>query len=95
MVYKTRTKNINFLFAVCLFLLLGTFRGSIAANYTILAANDLGMHCADQDFRIFSILPPYNVLNAQVLMKGSGLQIPPQMMSPANGVTGKWCSCYL
>ncbi|MCK5648665.1 MAG: hypothetical protein KAI22_07280, partial [Gammaproteobacteria bacterium] len=91
MVYKTRakTKNINFLFAVCLFLLFGTFRISFAAatgNYTILAANDLGMHCADQDFRIFSILPPYNVLNAQVLLKGGTGTNGPQMMSPANGV---------
>ncbi len=52
-------------------------------NFTILAANDLGMHCADQDFRIFSILPPYNVINAQVLRKGKE----PQMMSPADGVS--------
>lgn len=56
--------------------------GILGNNFTILAANDLGMHCADQDFRIFSILPPYNVLNAQVLRKGST----PQMMSPADGV---------
>lgn len=84
MLYKTRskTKNISFLFAAFLLLLFGIFRVSFAANYTILAANDLGMHCADQDFRIFSILPPYNVLNAQVLLKGAE----PQMMSPANGV---------
>ena len=54
----------------------------ISGNFTILAANDLGMHCADQDYRIFSILPPYNVLNAQVLRKGSE----PQLMSPADGV---------
>jgi hypothetical protein len=51
-------------------------------NFTILAANDLGMHCADQDYRIFSILPPYNVLNAQVLQKGAE----PKMMSPADGI---------
>ncbi|MCW8932418.1 MAG: hypothetical protein OQL19_19555 [Gammaproteobacteria bacterium] len=56
--------------------------GTVGGNYTILAANDLGMHCADQDFRIFSILPPYNVLNAQVLRKGNE----PQMMSPADGI---------
>ncbi len=56
--------------------------GNANGNYTILAANDLGMHCADQDFRIFSILPPYNVLNAQVLRKGGE----PKMMSPADGI---------
>ena len=54
----------------------------LAGNFQILAANDLGMHCADQDFRVFSILPPYNVLNAQVLKKG----LEPQLMSPADGV---------
>ncbi len=55
---------------------------NMTGNFTILAANDLGMHCADQDFRIFSILPPYNVVNAQVLQKGSE----PKMMSPADGI---------
>ena len=53
-----------------------------SGDFTVLAANDLGMHCADQDFRIFSILPPYNVLNAQVLRKG----LKPKMMSPADGI---------
>ena len=37
------------------------------ASYKILGANDLGMHCVDADFSVFSILPPYNVVNAQVL----------------------------
>ena len=55
----------------------------LAGNFTILAANDLGMHCADQDYRIFSILPPYNVLNAQVLEKGKA----PKILSPDDGVT--------
>jgi len=54
----------------------------MAGDYTVLAANDLGMHCADQDYRIFSILPPYNVLNAQVLRKGSE----PMHLSRADGV---------
>ncbi|MBK7901552.1 MAG: carboxypeptidase regulatory-like domain-containing protein [Proteobacteria bacterium] len=35
--------------------------------YKILATNDLGMHCVDADFSVFSILPPYNVVNAQVI----------------------------
>ncbi len=48
----------------------------------ILAANDLGMHCADQDYRIFSILPPYNVINAQVIEMGQE----PRILSPADGV---------
>jgi hypothetical protein len=39
--------------------------------YKVLAANDLGMHCVDADFSVFSILPPYNVSNAQVVRRGS------------------------
>ena len=35
-------------------------------KYTLLAWNDLGMHCMDgKDFSVFSILPPYNNLHAQ------------------------------
>ena len=39
-------------------------------EYVTLAVNDLGMHCADLDYQIFSILPPYNVLHSQVIRKG-------------------------
>jgi hypothetical protein len=42
-----------------------------APAYKILAANDLGMHCVDADFSTFSILPPFNVVNAQVLRTDS------------------------
>lgn len=39
-------------------------------GYTLLAWNDLGMHCMDgSDFSVFSILPPYNDLNAQLIKK--------------------------
>lgn len=37
----------------------------------VLAFNDLGMHCADLGSYPFSILPPFNTLNAQVVRKGS------------------------
>jgi len=39
-----------------------------ASNYVVLAWNNLGMHCMDSDFSIFSILPPYNTIHAQVVM---------------------------
>ncbi len=42
-----------------------------ARTATVVGANDLGMHCVDKDFSVFSILPPYNVLTAQVLVKNS------------------------
>ncbi|MEY3090981.1 MAG: hypothetical protein RL113_1297, partial [Pseudomonadota bacterium] len=42
----------------------------ITGQFTLLAWNDLGMHCFDgKDFSIFSILPPYNNLNAQLITK--------------------------
>jgi hypothetical protein len=40
------------------------------AAYTLLAWNDLGMHCVDgKDYSVFSILPPYNNLHAQVIQR--------------------------
>jgi hypothetical protein len=42
----------------------------------VLGANDLGMHCMDREFSIFSILPPFNVVHAQVLMRsGTGTPV--------------------
>ncbi len=55
--------------------------GSIAATpiqslkntvgYRIIVANDLGMHCGDLDDRIATILPPFNVVHAQVLQRAT------------------------
>ena len=45
-----------------------------SASYTLLAWNDLGMHCMDGlDYSIFSILPPYNTLHAQLKDKSGKL----------------------
>lgn len=40
-----------------------------AGKYQVFAGNDLGMHCMDNDFSTFAILPPGNSLNAQVILK--------------------------
>jgi hypothetical protein len=45
----------------------GTPPPAATASTIVLAANDLGMHCMDREFSIFSILPPFNVINAQVI----------------------------
>lgn len=37
----------------------------------VLAANDLGMHCMDREFSVFAILPPFNVIHAQVLNRNA------------------------
>lgn len=36
----------------------------------LLAWNDLGMHCTDNDYSVFSILPPYNTFHAQLVVGG-------------------------
>jgi hypothetical protein len=43
------------------------------AAYSLLAWNDLGMHCVDgKDYSVFSILPPYNNLHAQLVDRSQG-----------------------
>jgi hypothetical protein len=41
--------------------------GTVGTSHTLLAWNDLGMHCMDGDYSVFSILPPYNNLHAQLV----------------------------
>lgn len=36
-------------------------------KWTLLGWNNLGMHCMDDDYQVFSILPPFNTVNAQLL----------------------------
>ncbi|MGJ8642417.1 MAG: Ig-like domain-containing protein [Luteolibacter sp.] len=38
-------------------------------GWTLTSWNDLGMHCMDEDFSIFAILPPFNTLHAQLIDK--------------------------
>jgi hypothetical protein len=43
----------------------------VPGNYSVIVSNDLGMHCADFDARIATILPLFNVLHAQIISKGT------------------------
>lgn len=36
-------------------------------KWTVIGWNDLGMHCMDGDYAVFSILPPFNNVRAQVI----------------------------
>lgn len=36
-------------------------------GFKVFGNNDLGMHCIDKDFSVFSMLPPFNILDAQVV----------------------------
>ncbi len=51
-------------------------------SYRIFGTNDLGMHCGDFDTRISSILPPFNVLHAQVIRRGGE----PDILTRGDGI---------
>ncbi|WP_372808432.1 Ig-like domain-containing protein, partial [Pontiella sp.] len=43
-----------------------------ADDWQVIGWNDLGMHCMDgTDFSVFSILPPYNTIHAQIIHDGN------------------------
>ena len=47
--------------------------GAGQGKYSLVAWNDLGMHCVDgKDYSIFSILPPFNNLHAQLVNASTG-----------------------
>ena len=52
-------------------------------NYRLLSWNDLGMHCYNHDFADLAVLPPYNNLWAQVVLRGD----PPQLVTQGIQVT--------
>lgn len=49
----------------------------VSSGYSVLAVNDLGIHCGDYDTRIASILPPFQVMLAQVIRKGKEPELNP------------------
>jgi hypothetical protein len=42
----------------------------LGASAQLLGWNNLGMHCMDSDYSVFSILPPYNTIEAQLIVAG-------------------------
>ncbi len=52
------------------------------ATYALMGWSELGMHCIDgKDYSVFSVLPPFNVVRAQLVQKSE----PPVLIT--NGVT--------
>src|SRR5512138_2138729 len=41
-----------------------------AAPATLVGWNNLGMHCMDSDYSVFTVLPPYNTIEAQLIVGG-------------------------
>jgi PKD repeat protein len=67
-----RSRKLHFL---CVAILVGTLNllvspASWSATNQILAWNNLGMHCMDSDYSVFSVLPPYNTIEAQLIVGG-------------------------
>jgi hypothetical protein len=53
-----------------------TVPAATAPRYAVIAWNDLGMHCVDgKDYSIFSILPPFNNLHAQLVNATTGKKV--------------------
>jgi hypothetical protein len=47
-----------------------TSTSSHAATSVVLGWNNLGMHCMDSDYSVFSVLPPYNTIESQLIVNG-------------------------
>jgi len=60
------------LLTTCLSLIiaLGVSPSSRAASAQIVGWNNLGMHCMDSDYSVFSVLPAYNTIEAQLIVNG-------------------------
>ncbi len=71
----------------------GTPTPTNTSKYMLTAWNDLGMHCMDgNDFSVFSVLPPYNNIHAQLKDKNgkiitSGVTV---TYEASMGTDGKW-----
>lgn len=58
----------------------------VPRNFVLIGWNDLGMHCANQDFSKFVVLPPFNNVHAQAIQVGDSLN-PPQILTTGYHVT--------
>ena len=64
-------KNLALAIVLCCYLMsFGLLNMAQAASSAILGWNNLGMHCMDSDYSVFSILPPYNTIEAQLIVGG-------------------------
>ena len=76
--------------ALCIYLVLVAFnpkekKSPATDQYIVIAWNDLGMHCANQDFSNMCILPPYNNQKVHVIRKGDPTR-PPMVMTGTSGI---------
>ncbi len=73
----------------------GQQKAAAKTHWTVVAWNDLGMHCLDKDYSVFGILPPFNNLHVQLIdntgklvRSAGGITITYQgMKDPAGSIT--------
>lgn len=64
-------KNLLLVITLCFYLISSGYPATAqAASSALLGWNNLGMHCMDSDYSVFSILPPYNTIEAQLIVGG-------------------------
>jgi hypothetical protein len=74
---KTRIIRISLFFAAAMTVgMLAAYKPPVNEDYVIISWNDLGMHCSNKDFSKICVLPPYNNLRAQVILRGSASSLP-------------------
>ncbi len=78
--------------ASTVYLNIAVVAANTATKFSVVAWNDLGMHCMDADYSVFSILPPYNNLHAQLmdstnnkLINGGSYAVTFEAMADADG----------
>lgn len=78
-----RVRMIVFFGVVLALLLLALLPGAAVSptGFTVVAWNNLGMHCMDADFGVFAILPPYNTIQAHVIDSSGHLVKSPSAVS--------------
>ena len=65
-----KTKSILKLTSLFCCLLFGLALTGRAATAALVGWNNLGMHCMDSDYSVFSVLPPYNTIECQLIVNG-------------------------
>ncbi len=63
---KENTRRSSLTLSVAALIMI-SLRPAHAANWTLVGWNNLGMHCMDGDYSVFSLLPPYNTIYAQLV----------------------------
>lgn len=72
------------LFFAAVLVLAGTT--GAAETWKVVGWNDLGMHCMDSDYSVFSILPPFNTIHAQVIDTPGQLVTDPAAADPSGSI---------